>query len=603
MTLRTTDTWRGRCRGTPEQAIATFARWGSFPIEDVADATREIYRLCQLVGLDASLLVAHAALETGSAVVGRGFLDKNWATVDAYRSPQNRYNIAGIGITDTIDHGFGFRGGLNAARAFVVHHAVYELPVSDPAWEHLEPYINLDPRYGAVPNANRGAVRTVADMTGKWWTNPVGHSSLVQRGNAIFPGIPDQQSNQQETQPVATKTYSTVIPGLPGGPLVTFYPIKIKLVPTWRTLNRPGLKAKHPRVEVQHGNGNPDSSAAGEATYLYNGAGGRQASYHAASDDKEVWIMIPADEVTWQAADGSGPGNMRGFSCEMVEDDDLWADAQRRVQCMAITGDLMGRVAARLNIAKPQMHWDFNFMNAPSRRHHCVDTFLDNDAFWQNYQTVWRAAKVDEQKRMEGTVPTVPSPGQTSYVAGDILTNTAAVNLRQAASTVGNPITVLAEQTRMVVERGPIEGDGWEWYWVSTPAGRGYVAEGDWIVKTGYQDPSVKGQPVNALLDTDLEKYDTAEGIVSDENGTEFVFVADVIEVTAKDGLDAYVYADRSTVLRHLDKGERFVAAWVFKYQDEFFYLEPADDWGRIPYEGTKRVSDAPLKVRTEEDV
>jgi hypothetical protein len=202
MTLRITDTWRGRCRGTPEQAIATFARWGSFPIEDVTDATREIYRLCHLIGLDASLLVSHAALETGDEDEGKAFLDENWATEDEYRAAANRYNIAGIGITDDEDHGYGFPDGLTAARAFVVHHARYELPPDDPAWEHLEPYVHLDPRFDAVPAANGGTVRTVADMTGKWWTNPQGHTSLVERGTSIFPGIADQQPNQQEEPPV-----------------------------------------------------------------------------------------------------------------------------------------------------------------------------------------------------------------------------------------------------------------------------------------------------------------------------------------------------------------------------------------------------------------
>src|SRR4029453_5553951 len=169
----------------------------------------------------------------------------------------------------------------------------------------------------------------------------------------------------------------TAVPGLPGGPLATEYPIHLKILPEGMTRNRPGIPASTPRRSVQHGNGNPNSAAASEAQYLFNGAEGRQASYHSTShekefwggipaadgrylfsgaegreasypstcDDKECWVMIPADEVTWQAADGGGPGNMNGFSCEMIEDANLWADPGRRDRVISVTADFMGRVA------------------------------------------------------------------------------------------------------------------------------------------------------------------------------------------------------------------------------------------------------------------
>jgi hypothetical protein len=210
-------------------------------------------------------------------------------------------------------------------------------------------------------------------------------------------------------------TYTTEIPGLPGGPLVTTYPIHIKLIPTWRTHNRPGIKARMPRRSVQHGNGNPNSSAAGEATYLFNGAEGRQASYHSAADDKEVWVMVPADEVTWQAADSAGPGNMNGYSCEMVEDSALWANPARRDRCIAITADFMGRVAARLGIAKPEQHWDFNYMLPAPQRHDCPNklrhTTINGRLAWDIYVQQWQAAKADELKRMQPTpVEVKPHP-------------------------------------------------------------------------------------------------------------------------------------------------------------------------------------------------
>src|SRR5690606_37361256 len=128
-------------------------------------------------------------------------------------------------------------------------------PADDPAWDHLRPYIHLDKRFDAVPSANRGTVRTVADLTGKWWTNRDGHINLASRGNQIFPNLPDQgatpdpQPDPQEGNDMPT--YKTVIPGVPGGPLTTSFPLHLKIVPAWRTNNRPGIKARTPRLIVQ----------------------------------------------------------------------------------------------------------------------------------------------------------------------------------------------------------------------------------------------------------------------------------------------------------------------------------------------------------------
>ena len=309
--------------------------------------------------------------------------------------------------------------------------------------------------------------------------------------------------------------HTTTIPGLAGGPLTTSFPVKTKLIPKWRTLNRPGIKASRPRRSVQHGNGNPNSTAAGEANYLFNGAGGRQASYHSAADDLGVYVMVPADEVTWQAADGSGPGNLRGFSCELVEDRHIWADPKRRARCIEINAEWMGRVAARLDIAKPEQHWDFNFNNPPSHRHDCPNQLRHVDGAWDTYVSLWHRYKAEEERAMQGKPP-APTPA---------------------------------------------------------PA-------------PGYAAPV----QIDALLATDLKKGDTAEGIIT-ADGTEFVFVADVVEAR-RDTPRLRNASGTEVIGPPIKKGERFVVAWVFKFGEEFFYLTPF--WTRVKYEDTKRVSDAP---------
>lgn len=315
--------------------------------------------------------------------------------------------------------------------------------------------------------------------------------------------------------------YTTTIPGLPGGPLETSFPVKLKIVPAWRTLNRPGVKAHSPRRSVQHGNGNPNSTAAGEANYLYNGAGGRQASFHSTVDYLGAYIVVPADEVTWQSADGSGPGNMSGFSCELVEDASDWADVGRRTKTIANTAELMGKVAARLGIAKPEQHWDFNYRQT-TNRHDCPNKLRYTSGAWSTYVKLWNAAKAEELAKMKGESP-APTPTPTP---------------------------------------------------------------------TTYAEPA----KIEALLATDLGKYDTAPGIVADD-GVEFVFVSDVCEAVRDTGRLRYA-SGNERVGPNIKKGERFVVAWVFKYEDEFFYLTPF--WTRVRYKDCKRVSDAPLAVKAD---
>lgn len=215
----------------------------------------------------------------------------------------------------------------------------------------------------------------------------------------------------QEGTPMA---YPSIVPGLPGGPLTTIAPVRVKLIPSGRTYQRPGIKAAKPRRSVQHGNGNSDSSAKGEAIYLVDmAAEGRQASYHSATDDLETWVMVPVDEVTWQAADGAGPGNMNGLSNEMVEDADIWASPARAKQCVDNAADFMGGCAARLDIADPEQHWTFNYMLPPSLRHDCPNKLryrkIGTENAWTYYVRQWRAAKAAELRRMGGVVVT-PAP-------------------------------------------------------------------------------------------------------------------------------------------------------------------------------------------------
>ena len=403
---------------------------------------------------------------------------------------------------------------------------------------------------------------------------------------------------------MAAKPYSTVIPGIPGGPVPTIAPVKIKLIPEWRTNNRPGIIARTPRRSVQHGNGNPNSSAAAEANYLYGGAGGRQASYHSSTDDKETWVMVPGNEVTWQAADGSGPGNMNGFSNEMVEDSALWANPARRMTCIRNTADFMGTIAARLDIAKPEQHWTFNFNS--SDRHDCPNKLryvrIDGRLAWDIYADLWYAAKAAERARMTGgDVPTTPTPSEPLAIGiGDTVQTQVALNLRDAAGLSGTVVTTLAVGTELVVKAGPTAADGYDWYAVDG----GFVAAAGtdgtpYLTVTKVAPKPVDYAPVlpiTELLETNLDYNDTAPAVRT-VNETKFRFVADLIEFTQE--TVAMQYAPGGPAVKApYGKGDRAIAAWQVEAADgaDYYVLAGAgDEWVRVPVANTKRISDAPL--------
>ena len=217
--------------------------------------------------------------------------------------------------------------------------------------------------------------------------------------------------------------FSTEVPGLPGGPLRTTYPITVNLIPSSNTRQRSGLTAHTPRRSVQHGTGNPNNpNAAAEAQWFVNGADGGTASIHYCTDDTKAVCCLPFNEVSWQAADGAGPGNMNGFSCEMMEANSIWQDFGRRDKLIAITADLMGRTAARLGVAVPERHWDFN--EGTADRHHCPDKLMNTGLWESSYVPKWQAARADELKRMAGDNPPATDTDYPAHrvAAPDVMT-------------------------------------------------------------------------------------------------------------------------------------------------------------------------------------
>jgi N-acetylmuramoyl-L-alanine amidase len=163
-------------------------------------------------------------------------------------------------------------------------------------------------------------------------------------------------------------------------------PLHVVLIPTTQTLQRPGITRARPGYWVQHETGNPSAGANAlfHQRYLANGApdnagNPQQLSYHFTCDDTAIYQMIPVDEVTWQAADGSGPGNMAGISCELCINQGI-DKAKSRHNAEALAGGVMK--ALKMPTGNCRRHYDFNF--ADPNRHHCPDEMM-SEGYWPTF--------------------------------------------------------------------------------------------------------------------------------------------------------------------------------------------------------------------------
>jgi hypothetical protein len=576
--LGTPAAWKAWARANGVQRIEAFDQY-----------VDEIYRLCALYPAPAHLIICQMLHETGGG------------TSDAWTIC---LNPAGIGVTSSAQRlWYTFRDGVDAARGHWYHYLLYTVkPIPDVAVQ----YRSHDPRASAVSPSWQGQRQTLRSFgsadpkTYPTWAVDVAYgekwAKWLNATARVF----------EEVAPVAE--YPVNWPGLPGGPISFSFPVYLNIVPAWRTGQRSGIKARAPRQSVQHENGNQNSGARADSMYLYNGAEGRSASWHGSVDHKEGYANLPADEVGWQASDGSGPGNMNGFAVELCQlsyrtSPEAWRQARRNA------AEMMGRISARIGAGPPpKQHNTF----APDGKN-CPQFLRSNATWWREYVSDWTAFNADEKARMGLEPPEDPS----IINVGDTLRALVPLNFRQAATVSAPVIATLPVGAEMVVSGLWSSADGYGWLPVrhTLPSGtaEGYVAQGNAdgpfieIARRADKPPVdptyAKKLPIEALLETDLKKYDTAVGIVTDD-ATDFVFVADVIEFTDVTVAGQHAGSNPPAVRAPYGIGDRAIAAWVFKnYAGTWYYLLAGgdDEWVRVPFRNTRRVSDAPLLPGDEE--
>ena len=401
-------------------------------------------------------------------------------------------------------------------------------------------------------------------------------------------------------------TYTTTIPGLPGGPLVTSFPVYLKIAPASRTNVRPGIKARLPRRVVQHETANPNSMAVDDATYMYNGSEGRQASWHVTVDDTCAFIDLPLDEIAWHASDGAGPGNYNGIACEMSVHKNIVNDPKRRAECQRKGAEIMGKIGARFNAEPPaKQHHDY----APDKKN--CPAQMRNRGEWNRYVDWWSGYFQDEKRSMAGG-------GATSgWNVGDRVEVIAErVNVRVGYGTgyrilttvmKGATATIIADDagTHTAYANGyswiNVRIDGWGTGWMATG-----TATEQWFAKASTPapvPPTVTYAPVAPIAELKYtamslaDRYNTAEGITT-VNESEFVFVADVIEFKRTSPAKQYALDGAKDVRAPYQEGDRVVAGWLVKSTEGtwWYLLVGGDDqWVRVKYVDTVRIADAPL--------
>ena len=158
-------------RGAAAKVLAAAPVAAAQQREALAAYIAEVYRLAPTVGLDPAVAIAQSALETG------------WWQSPAWAE---HLNPAGIGVTGADVVSPSWQSGTDAARAQLVHLYLYAAgPI--PAGHPLAPYVALDPRYAAALSAGRaGSAGTIADLAGRWATDPAYAESIARVGTSIF---------------------------------------------------------------------------------------------------------------------------------------------------------------------------------------------------------------------------------------------------------------------------------------------------------------------------------------------------------------------------------------------------------------------------------
>ncbi len=213
------------------------------------------------------------------------------------------------------------------------------------------------------------------------------------RGSVTSPPPPTTSPPPPSPSPPPSSGGIT-LPGL-ATPLSFSFPVHVALVPTRQTNQRPGIKLSPRDKYIQHetGNLNPGANALMHSRYLDNGAEGQQLSYHFTVDEREAFLKIPLDEVTWHGGDGGSGArcNYTSISCELCVQDNNAHKAQARRNAE----ELAGKIVAAANLTSIHSHaWCCEMANAGPGCHYACPAEMFKDAYFDQFMAnAWAWAR------------------------------------------------------------------------------------------------------------------------------------------------------------------------------------------------------------------
>src|SRR6478609_1775007 len=268
MTVSLTDSLVQKSRGTVDQAIK-YLKTPSSKLEFTKAYLRELWRLCELTGIDFAFAASQFAHETARGT-SNAWIDEG--------------NPAGIGIMDGGQReSMIYDTGEKAARAQMVHLYAYVLG-KIPQNSELFNYISLDPRYDNVFSGNMGGtIKRIEQFgNGKWATDPNYAEGIVGHANAGLTTGGTAPTGGNMTPTIIDKYLHVAQDGYAG-------------------VNRRYIGANEHKIIVLH---IQEGTSWGSWTWFHNTTA---SSTVFANRDGSIWRLVPEADAPWTNGDVSSP--------------------------------------------------------------------------------------------------------------------------------------------------------------------------------------------------------------------------------------------------------------------------------------------------------
>lgn len=377
----------------------------------------ELVSLCGAFNLRATVLLAQALHETG-----------NFGPAGRWRE----LNPAGLGITNSSDETpYSLIDGTEAAQLHV-----WSMLVALRDWSQAERII-LTP--AAIAWVRRWSAKYHDDAC-PLVTNVEDLNRIYSGNRATWAADPDYPAKVIEHMKVFGKETSVSIP-------VAAPPLEIAITP--KGANRPELVMESPSYITVHevGNRAPGADEDMHRTFVHNGGGPSQVSFHFVVGPTKAIQLLPLDEAAWHASDGyNGPGNRDSVAIETIQ----IGDFDKTLWHLAWLINEIATTPERFFHNRPRQ-WDMSIQRIVQHNHWAPDgkncpEFIRNRELWPELMRrvdLWHVASAGGSAGSQYASPVVP----------DFLINDSGLKVERIGETPVYPINVVFTALRETPRR------------------------------------------------------------------------------------------------------------------------------------------------------